>query len=155
LSKVSRRKFLYAGAGAGVAAVVSIGYLTKDYWYSLIKDTVFYKVESLAIADLEYPKTVKAGSTFTVKVIVKHVLHAQKDVFITLYDNAGRYRGGFYWILKGEGSRIYNLMVTAPLSTKKGWALKIHLNGEYKKSIYMDVKENLVSPPTKVKLHMS
>jgi len=94
LSKVNRRKFI--SIGAGIAAVAGIGYLTKAYWHSLIKDTVFYKVESLAITDLEYPKTVKAGSTFTVKVIVKHVLHGQKDVFVDLYDNAGLYRGGFY-----------------------------------------------------------
>ncbi|MCJ7634518.1 hypothetical protein MUP77_19265 [Candidatus Bathyarchaeota archaeon] len=32
----SRRKFLYAGAG--IAAVVGIGYLTKDYWHPIIQE---------------------------------------------------------------------------------------------------------------------
>ena len=126
----------------------------KDYWFPLIKDTVTHEVETLEITDLDYPKTVHAGSVFTVKVSVKHVLNDQKDVFVDLYDYSGLYRGGFYWILKGEGSKVYNLMATAPLSSKKSWALNVHLQGEYKKSIYIDVKRRHLSPLTKVKLHM-
>jgi len=45
-------------------------------------------------------------------------------------------------------------MVAAPLLSKKSWALKVHLQGEYKKSIYIDVKRRHLSPLTKVKLHM-
>ncbi|MBS7622867.1 hypothetical protein KEJ39_04230 [Candidatus Bathyarchaeota archaeon] len=39
MTGLSRRKFLYAGAG--VAAVGGIGYLTADYWYSSLKE--FYE----------------------------------------------------------------------------------------------------------------
>jgi hypothetical protein len=152
LPYLPRRNFLYASLG--ITAALGISYLTRDYWYSLIKDTLPHEGESLEITELDYPKTVKTGSTFTVKVIVKHILHDQKDVFVTLYDNSRHYRGGFYWILKGDGTKVYNLMVTAPSSSRKSWALKVHLNGEYKQSIYMEVKGNLLSTLTKVKLHI-
>jgi hypothetical protein len=147
-----RRNFLYASLGITVG--FGLSYLMKDHWYPLIKHAVPYEVETLKITDLDYPKTVNAGSVFTVKVIVKHILDDQKDVFVDVYDDSGLYRGGFYWILKGKGAKVYTLMVAAPLSANKSWALKVHLNGEYKQTIYLDVKESNLSPLTKVKLHV-
>jgi hypothetical protein len=94
--------------------------------------------ERLEIAYVEYPRSVRTGESFVIDVTVRYVLNSPREVVVDLYENAGPLLASKRMMLSAEGSAIYDLMVTAP-STARRWQLNIHLQGEYKQSIYIDV----------------
>lgn len=106
--------------------------------------------ERLEIIGVGYPGSIPTGGSFTVDVKVRYVLNSPTDVVVDLYENAGPLLASNRTMLSGDGREDYDLAVTAP-SMATRWQLNIHLQGEFKQPIYIDVVQQ---PPTKVKVYI-
>jgi hypothetical protein len=96
--------------------------------------------ERLEIAYVEYPRSVRTGEAFVVDVEVAYALRSPTDVAVDLYEHGGPLVASKRRVLSGDGSQVFDLSVTAP-SAPGRWQLNIHLQGEFKQSIYIDVGE--------------